>query len=128
DDLIDFTRDLRDEAVKLASRYKLGPMFTAPVVSKLEGPLATLSLATSGGGTSWPGGSYDPETHILYVSSQSQMTALGLVPPPPGLSDMKYVQGTATSGARLTGGAGASDRNDSAVGAQAPDTGGRGLF
>src|SRR5262249_61454247 len=109
--------DLRDEAVKLASRYKLGPIFTPPVESKLEGPLATLTLATSQGGTNWPGGSYDPETHILYVASQRQMTALGLVPPPPGLSDMKFVQGTALTGARLTGGAGASDRNDAAVGA-----------
>jgi quinoprotein glucose dehydrogenase len=125
DDLIDFTPALREEAVKLASRYKLGPLFTPPLVSKLEGPLATLSLAI--GATNWPGGSYDPETHILYVSSQSQMTALGLVPPPPGLSDMRYVQGTATTGARLTGGSGAADRNDSAPGAQAPDTGGAGL-
>jgi quinoprotein glucose dehydrogenase len=76
-------------------------------VSKLEGPLATLTLGTSGGGTNWPGGSYDPETHILYVSSQSQMTALGLVPPPAGFSEMRYVQGSATTGARLTGGSGA---------------------
>ena len=34
DDLIDFTPELRAEAVKLASRYKLGPIFTPPVVSK----------------------------------------------------------------------------------------------
>jgi quinoprotein glucose dehydrogenase len=118
DDLIDFTPQLREEAVKLVSRYKLGPMFTPPVVSKAEGPLATLTLATSGGGTNWPGGSYDPETHILYVSSQSVITPLGLVPPPPGLSDMRYVQGTATAGARLSGGSG------STAGADAPTTGG----
>jgi quinoprotein glucose dehydrogenase len=128
DDLIDFTRDLRDEAAKIVSRYKLGPVFTPPVVSKIEGPLATLTMGTSQGGTNWPGGSFDPETHILYVSSQSQLTALGLVPSPPGLSDMKYVQGTATTGARLTGGAGASDRNDSAPATPAADTGGAALI
>jgi quinoprotein glucose dehydrogenase len=105
-DLIDFTPELRAEALKVASRYKLGPIFTPPVVSKLEGPLATLTMGTSSGGTNWPGGSYDPETHILYVSSQSQITALGLVPPPAGFSDMSYVQGLATTGARLTGGSG----------------------
>src|ERR1700676_4535870 len=42
DELIDFTPELRAEAVKLASRYKLGPFFTPPVVSKVEGPLGTL--------------------------------------------------------------------------------------
>jgi quinoprotein glucose dehydrogenase len=107
DDLIDFTPELRAEAMRVVSRYKLGPIFTPPVVSKLEGPLATLTMGTSAGGTNWQGGSFDPETHILYVSSQSQITALGLVPPPAGFSDMRYVQGLATTGARLTGGSGA---------------------
>ena len=62
DDLIDFTPELRAEAEKVASRYKLGPIFTPPVVSTLGGPLATLAVATAGGGTNWPGGSMDPET------------------------------------------------------------------
>src|SRR5712672_1205164 len=48
DDLIDFTPELHAEAVKLASQYKLGPMFTPPVVSKIGGPLATLSRAQAG--------------------------------------------------------------------------------
>ena len=106
EDLIDFTPQLYVEALRVASRYKLGPIFTPPVVSKVEGPLGTLTMGTSGGGTNWPGGSYDPETHILYVSSQSQIAALGLVPPPTGFSDMRYIQGLATTGARLTGGSG----------------------
>src|ERR1700704_5428075 len=56
DDLIDFTPALREEAIKLVSKYKLGPKFTPPVVSKVEGPIATLTMGTSGGGTNWPGG------------------------------------------------------------------------
>ncbi|MBI4473345.1 MAG: pyrroloquinoline quinone-dependent dehydrogenase, partial [Acidobacteria bacterium] len=106
DDLIDFTPELRAEAVQLVSKYKLGPIFTPPVVSKLEGPLATLTMGTSGGGSNWPGGSYDPETHILYTFSQSAITALGLVEPPAGFSDMRFIQGSAVTGPRLTGGAG----------------------
>ena len=43
----------------------------------------TLTLAAQGAATNWQGGSYDPETHILYVSSQAQVSALGLMPPPP---------------------------------------------
>jgi quinoprotein glucose dehydrogenase len=108
DDLIDFTPALRAEAEKLAARYQLGPVFTPPVVSKAEGPLATLAMATAGGGTNWPGGSYDPETHKFYVFSQKAISTLGLVPPSsPDISDMNYVQGTATSGVRTAGGAGA---------------------
>jgi quinoprotein glucose dehydrogenase len=113
DDLIDFTPELRAEAVKFVSRYKLGPMFTPPVVSKLEGPLATLTLATAGGGTNWAGGSYDPELHRVFVYSQSNLTALGLVPPPPGLSDMNYIQGNAREGARTRVGAGGAAGADS---------------
>jgi quinoprotein glucose dehydrogenase len=90
DDLIDFTPELRAEAVKLAARYKMGPIFTPPVVGKNEGPLATLAMATFSGGTNWPGGSYDPETHILYVFSQRLMNGIGLVVPDTSRSDMAF--------------------------------------
>ena len=113
DDLIDFTPELRAEAEKIVARYKIGPMFTPPVVSKREGPIATLTLATAGGGTNWAGGSYDPELHRVFVYSQSSLTALGLVPPPPGMSDMNYIQGTANEGARRSGGAGSTAGADS---------------
>jgi len=93
DDLIDFTPELRAEAVKITSRYRLGPLFTPPVVSKPEGPLGTLVMGPFGGGTNWPGGSYDPDTHILYVYSQRTLDSMGLVPPKPGASDMAWVLG-----------------------------------
>src|SRR5438128_2022646 len=95
DDLIDFTPELRAEAIKLTELYKLGPMFTPPVASKYEGPRATLTAATAGGGSNWPGGSFDPETHTLFVSSQSVVTAIGLVPATPDRSDMNYISGQA---------------------------------
>jgi quinoprotein glucose dehydrogenase len=44
DDLIDFTPELRAEAVKLVQPYRLGPVFTPPSVSKKEGPIATLTM------------------------------------------------------------------------------------
>jgi len=103
DDLIDFTPELRAEAEKMVSLYKIGPIFTPPVVSKIDGPLSTL---TSGFATNWPGGSYDPETHTAYIYSQSGASPLALVVPPSDLSDMNYIQGDARSGARRTGGSG----------------------
>ena len=100
DDLIDFTPELRADAEKVTAKYKIGPVFTPPVVSKVEGPLATIQLAVNGGGTVWAGGSYDPETHIMYVYSRRSPSPLGLVKPDPAKNDMNYVQGSALTGAR----------------------------
>ena len=108
DDLIDFTPRLKAEALEIASWYKLGPIFTPPVVSNIDGPLGILMAPATGGGTNWPGGSYDPETNILYVSSNSSVTGLAVVPPYPGQSDMAYIQGNAATGPRTSGGAGSS--------------------
>lgn len=106
DDLMDFTPELHDKALEIASWHKMGPLFTPPVVSNIDGPLGTLMAPATGGGTNWPGASFDPETDILYVSSNSSVTSLGLVPPYPGQSDMAYIQGNAATGPRTSGGAG----------------------
>ena len=103
DDLLDFTPELRAEALEVASRYRLGPIFTPPVVSRREGPLGTFIRPSR---TNWPGGAYDPETRILYVPSSAAFSALGLVPPAPGQSDLEYIQGNAITGPRRTAGAG----------------------
>ena len=130
DDLIDFTPELRAEALKTVERYKIGPIFTPPVVSRLPGPLATL---TSGFATNWPGGSYDPETHIAYIYSQSGASPLGLVAPPADLSDMNFIQGSALTGARRTGGSGSAagggrtgEEAPAAAAPAAPPAGGEG--
>jgi quinoprotein glucose dehydrogenase len=95
DDLIDFTPALRDEAVKIVSRYKMGPLYTPPVVSRWEGPLATLVLPNFNGGVNWPGGSVDPETKFLYVYSFTQVWALGVVESDGKRSDERYISGLA---------------------------------
>ena len=95
DDLIDYTPELRAEAVKLVSRYKIGPLFTPPVVSRWEGPLATLMLPSTTGGANWQGGSLDPDTNMLYVYSSNQISDLGLVASDGKRSDMAFVRGTA---------------------------------
>ena len=106
DDLVEFTPELNAEARQVASWHKLGPLFTPPVVSKIEGPLGTLMAPSQTGGTNWQGGSFDPETNILYVASSGSVVSLGLVPPYPGQSDMAFIQGNAVTGPRTSGGAG----------------------
>jgi quinoprotein glucose dehydrogenase len=93
DDLIDYTPELRAEAVKLVSQYKIGPIFTPPVVGKWEGPRATLMLPDVTGGANWQGGSFDPETKRFYIFTNVTITQIGLVTPEPDRSDMLYVRG-----------------------------------
>lgn len=113
DDLIDYTPDFRKQAEAMVSRYHLGPVFTPPVVSRIDGPLATLTLGTADGGTNWPGGSYDPETHVLYAfACNACLEPIGLVPPPKELSDMNYVYGTAGKEVRMINAAGTDSSAD----------------
>jgi len=115
DDLIDFTPELHQKALELVKNYKLGPMFTPPVVSQRPGILATLSLGPGNGGTNWPGGSFNPENHTAYLyACNSCIQDMGLVPPPPGLSDMRYVEGTAGQKVEMVYAAGAQAGADSA--------------
>ena len=96
DELIDFTPELRERAKAIVAKYHLGPVFTPPIVSQENGPLGTLTLGTASGGTNWPGGSYDPETHILYAfACNACVEPIGLVQAPKEVSDMNYVAGVA---------------------------------
>ena len=90
DDLIDFTPELRAAAEKVVSKYQIGPIFTPIVVSKADGPYGTIITT---GVTNWPGGSYDPESHILYVHASTGIVANGLVPGDPKRTEFSWVSG-----------------------------------
>ena len=95
DDLIDFTPELRTEALTITKRYLLGTkLYTPPIVSQAGGPLGTLVMGGMGG-ANWPGGSFDPDTHMFYVYSHSSITSVAVVPGDPARSDMRYVRGSA---------------------------------
>ena len=92
DDLVDFTPEIRRRAEEIASRFKMGPIFTPPTVSEADGVYGTLMLPSQAGGTNWPGGSIDPETGIAYLYTFTQMVSLGLVNDPER-SDMDFIRG-----------------------------------
>jgi quinoprotein glucose dehydrogenase len=108
-DLIDLTPALKAEALEVVKRYKIGPIFTPPVASSLDGPLATLQLPADVGGAKWPGGSMDPESNYLYIHSHTAVYVNGLVPGNAAQTDMAYVAGQAraTGPGPRAGGAGA---------------------
>ena len=95
DDLIDFTPELKAEGARLASRFKLGPLFTPGAVSRFDGPQGTLTLPSSSGGVAWQGGAYDPETKFVYIYSKTLISRIGLVPGDPRRTDMAFVMGQA---------------------------------
>tara|TARA_Y100000780_G_scaffold223452_1_gene233788 strand:- start:1015 stop:3003 length:1989 start_codon:yes stop_codon:yes gene_type:complete len=95
DDLIDFTPALRAEALEVASRYRLGPLYTPPSVATADGTYGTLMIPSATGGPNWPGGALDPETGIFYIYSKTQVASLGLVNDLER-SDMDFIRGRPT--------------------------------
>ena len=95
DDLIDFTPALRAQAVENLKRYRVAGMYNPPVVGDPNGIRGAINTGNASGGTNWPGGGADPETHTVYaVASMGAVGGLTLRKPPPGFSDMNYVSGT----------------------------------
>ena len=90
-DLIDFSPELRAEAVAILAKYKTGPLFLPPILRVPDGKLGALILPHHTGGANWPGGALDPETGIMYVSSLTNPDSLGVSAADPKRSDMAYV-------------------------------------
>jgi quinoprotein glucose dehydrogenase len=96
DDLIDFTPELRAEAIELVKQYRIGPVFTPPSV-RGDGAGAikgTVQLPGSVGGADWQGGAFDPETGMLYVASITGPFTADIVKGDPKISNLNYVSGT----------------------------------
>jgi quinoprotein glucose dehydrogenase len=104
DDLIDFTPELKSQAKAILAQYKTGPIYLPPTLANTEGKIGTLILPHHTGGSNWPGGCYDPETGIIYVSSLTNPDSLSLTKADPARSNMGYVgvppRGAATAPAR----------------------------
>ncbi len=78
DDLIDFTPELRAEALSIVSQYTIGPLYTPPTLVD-ENNQGTIILPGIGGGANWPSGAVDADRGILFVPSVTSPTRLGLV-------------------------------------------------
>ena len=100
-DLLDFTPELHAKAVEISKKYHLSKLFDPIILSKPEGPYKTLMLSGPLGGTNWPGGSYDPDTHTVFASANQQVVGLGLLPVSDhNFSEAAYVGGDALAGLR----------------------------
>ncbi len=107
-DVIDFTPELKAEAMAILEGYAYGPLYTPPVLlGNPETPKGTLLVPGTNGGADWGGAALDPETGILYVPSAHMPTviALGQVASIPE-STLPYVKQPSAVAVRPAGPAG----------------------
>jgi quinoprotein glucose dehydrogenase len=84
-DLIDFTPELRAEAKTIASKYRLGPLFTPPSEK------GTWYNPGGTGGSLWQSGGYDPETEMFYIPSKTGVAIASVRKDPK--SDLRFSRG-----------------------------------
>lgn len=85
--LIDFTPELRAEALKTIANFDYGPIFTPP---SLRG---TINLPGWGGGAEWSGAAVDPDTGIIYIPSATGPMVVKLSAGDPERTEFDYVRG-----------------------------------
>lgn len=74
DDLVDFTPELRAQAVALTRGFRFGPLFEPP---SMEGTFALPGII---GGGNWGGAAFDPERGLLLVKSTEEPSVLKIAP------------------------------------------------
>ena len=89
--LIDFSSELRQEALQNIEEFDYGPLFTPP---SLRGAIQFPGWA---GGGEWHGAAFDPETGLYYIPSASSPIVVALVEARRERQGMGYVRGGARS-------------------------------
>src|SRR5262249_56334269 len=84
-DLIDFTPELRAEALEILQRLDHGPLYTPP---SERGTATNPGIA---GGANWPGAAVDPETGMLYVETHRIPYVIALRRPMPFEQEYDYI-------------------------------------
>jgi quinoprotein glucose dehydrogenase len=91
--LIDFTPELRKQALERLRELDHGALFTP--ISSMKKSVIVPGVA---GGANWGGAGFDPETGLLYVPSRMSPSVLQLLPVDPKEGNMRYVRGPIGSG------------------------------
>ncbi|MDX1490316.1 MAG: PQQ-binding-like beta-propeller repeat protein [Pseudohongiellaceae bacterium] len=80
DDLIDFTPELRAEALEAIQGFRLSEnVYTPPSLADApDGTRGVLSRPSATGGANWEGSAIDPETGIMYIPSRNALAVLSV--------------------------------------------------
>jgi len=90
DDLVDFTPELRQEALDIVNQYHYGPLFNPPTVSGAGGKKGYLQMPGTVSAL-WNAPAFDPETGVLYVPSVQRPLIANLAKPASDEADVPYV-------------------------------------
>ena len=103
DDLVDFTPEIRALAVEAVRNFRLGPLFTPPMLSVDGGLQGTIQRPHIAGGATWGGAAADPETGLLYVPSRNSFSVIKYYTPDPDEGgNLRYTQADFDSGTQPT--------------------------
>jgi quinoprotein glucose dehydrogenase len=103
DDLVDFTPEIRALAVEAVRNFRLGPLFTPPMLSVDGGLQGTIQRPQIGGAATWSGAAVDPETGLLYVPSSNRFSVLKYYTPDPAEGgNLRFTQADFGSGTQPT--------------------------
>lgn len=106
-DLVDWTPELRQQAINAFADYQMGPLFNPPIQRGHEsGKRAAMFCPGGGGGANITAPAVaDPTTGYLYVSSHSACSPIQLVPGEE--ADLQYEYPTGTTYSQYANGPGA---------------------
>ena len=94
ENLIDFTPELRAQALEITKNYVTGPLFTPPSIASEGGTQGTIQLPGSQGGADVQGAAFDPETGMLYIPSITSPFVADLLPGDPEVTNLSYTKGS----------------------------------
>jgi glucose dehydrogenase/mono/diheme cytochrome c family protein len=80
DDVIDFTPEIKREALKILADYDIGPLFTPPSIPA-AGKKGTINVPGGWGSANWNTGAFDPERGVYYAVTMSVPSVLALKKP-----------------------------------------------
>lgn len=90
DGLINFTPELRAEALEILENYTYGPLYTPPSLPDENGHRGTIMVPSAGGGANWEGAGVDPENNILFVPGSNSAFSPFMGTLPEGESNLRY--------------------------------------
>jgi quinoprotein glucose dehydrogenase len=84
DDLIDFTPEMKEQALAILRAYRYGPLFLPP---SEQGSVIMPGIL---GGANWGGAAADPETGWIYVKGSNQPALLAIAKAEPSKTEGDY--------------------------------------
>jgi quinoprotein glucose dehydrogenase len=86
-DVVDFTPELKAQALEVINKFEHGPLFTPPSEK------GTIQMPGNVGGANWGGAAFDPATGMLYVPSLTSPIISQVVKQDPARGNLLYRRG-----------------------------------